>query len=181
MEGIQLEHETKNRVMQAQKAALHEVVASISALRHIGKDAEAAEADALDDAVGDNSLEAGEEREEPSADGAKASLNLNLNLNPAAKPFIPGTPASTPGPSGVQPRVQQRLGVGLGIGRPGSAASGVPSRTASPLLTVTTPKEDDVEMGEVMETKSRKKKREEELEEGEASDGDSDSSEPSHN
>jgi THO complex subunit 7 len=181
MATIRSEQDAQDRALQAQKAALHSVVSDMGALRLIGKDADALEVDTLleQEATAGSTLEAGEEREEGETDGGSQTPAAASPLNPDAKAFV-----SVPGKPNAQTRAQQRLGVGLGIGRPASAAgSDAPPKQASsplPLSSLPTkPTGGDIEMGEVAEVKAKRRKpREEELEEGEATDASSELSDP---
>lgn len=172
MATIRAEHDTQNRIILAQKAALDVVIADLSSLRLMGKqDADVVEGSrsatpgmdtlALDvEMEGEGTQtreESGELREEASDNERDSDEDIPLAkiLNPSARAFVPGT-----------------------------------SRTATPVLPTagSTPAvmmDDDIEMGELaeepkqsQESKAKKKIREEELEEGEASDQSSELSEP---
>jgi THO complex subunit 7 len=158
MEAIQLEQDTQESTLRAQKDALHAVLDSIGALRRIGKEEESGEGDTGEGDGNDEAARAGTEEGEE----REARASPVLMLNPAAKPFVPPTAAG---------RLQA------------AAASDSPSRTSTPLNGRGTPlpgsrtaKEDDIEMGEVSEVR-KKRKPKEELEEGEASDSSSESGE----
>jgi THO complex subunit 7 len=183
MAAIQSEHETQDRVMQAQKAALHTVVADIASLRLIGKDPEAMETEETISEVLPEEKEDGEEDGEGTSTPLAAPSPVLGALNPTARPFIPGPSAAPPSrtstPVGPQSHAQRRLGLGTGSSTaPSTTPSARPSpRPPSPKKAST---DDDVEMGEVAEQKVQKRKGrdpDEELEEGEATDSELSSSE----
>lgn len=191
MTAIRAEHDTQERTMQAQRAALHAVVADIGALRLIGKDSDAMETDAS--RPGSPAPDAlSEEREDGEADAddtpfASASQNI---LNPGAKPFVPGTgvapPSRTTTPVNAAMYAQRRLGLGSvpSSSAPSSRRASPPPSSQAPSSpkkgTRARPADDDIEMGEVEEDGAPKKARgrDEELEEGEATDASSELSDP---
>ncbi|KAI1796079.1 Tho complex subunit 7-domain-containing protein [Ganoderma leucocontextum] len=191
MAAIRAEHENQNRTLQAQKAALDNVIQDINTLRLMGKQ------DAVEDATpapetqpaeedvemdGTASVltreESGELREDvasssrhPSGgsgktaeDGQESEEDVPLAkavLNPSARTFVPSTS-------------QSRTNTPM-----------MPIARGTPTLpTPKIPEEDDIEMGEIGEEDPKdvralsKKVREEELEEGEATDESSELSEP---
>jgi THO complex subunit 7 len=182
MATIHLEHEAQDKIMFAQNAALHSVVADLSSLRLIGKD----EADMDTSRPGTppddsatpsqkaDTTETGtkEEKEdgEDSSDEAPFSTTTAASLNPHAKPFSPASANAA-----------TRL-LRLRSTASGASSSAAPSPSPIPFKKLID-EEDDIEMGEVAEdgeergVKRAKKVKNEELEEGEATDMSSELSE----
>ncbi|KAJ7094614.1 Tho complex subunit 7-domain-containing protein [Mycena belliarum] len=132
MAAIRAEHETQNRTIQAQKAALDSIIAELGSLRFMGKDREAAAI--LADPSPRDSPGPGTSEDPPAA---VESGKMEVEVEEGEEETVPDLV--------------------------------LPAQEAV---------EDDIEMGEVEEPKSKgKKKREEELEEGEASDATDESSE----
>ncbi|EIN10829.1 hypothetical protein PUNSTDRAFT_142752 [Punctularia strigosozonata HHB-11173 SS5] len=191
MATIHLEHEAQEKTLQAQRDAIHDVVADLSSLRLLGKDGadlgtSRTGTPTPDGTSGDHGSaqkqetpevgairEEKEDGEDSSSDGPPSTTTAN-SMNPYAKPFSPGSVAAT-----------NRL---LRIRSTASGASGSAAPSLSPMpFRKLVDDDDDIEMGEVAEDgeerrESRRAKKkaaeDEEPEEGEATDASSELSEP---
>lgn len=156
MVAIRAEHETQNRIIQSQKAALDDIIGDLGSLRLMGKDKDAAGSEIPSPM--------GTPPPERVANGVGDHTGVILQIEGSAEPLGGGSNGGE----------DQALPDDL----PSSAnlnAAATPSLGHSPALSSSRLQlVDDIEMGEVEEDRrespSKGRRNREELEEGEASD-----------
>ena len=152
--AIRTEHDAQNRIIQAQKSSLINIISDLGSLRLMGKEADTPR-EGTPVPTGEVDIPPSSplpEREEGEEGESTDEQPLSASLNPKANPFVPSG-SSVPTLKSIHGRKNGST--------PTTAAS---SRAGSKAVD-----DDDVEMGELAE-EPRGKKNREELEEGEASD-----------